>query len=131
MGAVFAFFSGFYYWYWKIFGGYIDEVDSRGQFWLLFFGVNWTFMPMHWLGLSGMPRRIPDYPDAYDHFNNQASQGSTMSLVSAVLFFCLVATQMNSECLEEWYCDIDCHYEIIKIIREHFYIGEEDILYGG
>jgi len=65
MGAVFALFSGFYYWITKITGLAFDEFLAQVHFWTFFVGVNVTFFPMHFLGLAGMPRRIPDYPDAY------------------------------------------------------------------
>src|SRR4029079_13855981 len=52
MGAVFAVFAGIYYWLWKLSEGFYSEVDSHAQFWLLFFGVNMTFFPMHFSGLS-------------------------------------------------------------------------------
>ena len=65
MGAVFAMFAAFYYWVPKITGKIYSETLGKIQFWTLFIGVNLTFFPMHFLGLSGMPRRIPDYPDAF------------------------------------------------------------------
>lgn len=91
MGAVFAFFAGMYYWIWKISSGFFDEGEGRTQFWLLFVGVNLTFFPMHFLGLNGMPRRIPDYPDAFAHFNDIASQGSTLSFLSTLFFFYMIS----------------------------------------
>jgi cytochrome c oxidase subunit 1 len=95
MGAVFAVFAGIYYWLWKLSEGFYSEVDSHAQFWLLFFGVNMTFFPMHFSGLSGMPRRIPDYPDAFEDMNDMATQGSTISFISMLLFFVIMANQVR------------------------------------
>jgi cytochrome c oxidase subunit 1 len=86
MGAVFALFAGFYYWTPKIVGKNYNEVLGNIHFWTLFVGVNLTFFPQHFLGLAGMPRRIPDYPDAFSHWNAISSFGSLISLV-ATLFF--------------------------------------------
>jgi heme/copper-type cytochrome/quinol oxidase subunit 1 len=52
--------------------------------------VNITFFPMHFLGLAGMPRRIPDYPDAFAGWNAVASFGSYVSALSAIFFFYIV-----------------------------------------
>jgi len=90
MGAVFAIFGGFYYWIGKITGLQYPEVLGQIHFWLFFFGVNVTFFPMHFLGLAGMPRRIPDYPDAFAEWNAIASFGSYVSAISAILFFYIV-----------------------------------------
>jgi len=87
MGAVFGVFAGIYYWISKISGSnYIEELGQI-HFWLTFIGVNITFFPMHFLGIAGMPRRIPDYPDAYSFFNYVASFGSYISVVGLMLFF--------------------------------------------
>ena len=93
MGAVFAIFAGFYYWYWIMTGVrklIIETLLGPYHFWLTFIGVNVTFFPMHFLGLSGMPRRIPDYPDVFYFWNYIASFGSIVSFVSVLLFFGIV-----------------------------------------
>jgi heme/copper-type cytochrome/quinol oxidase subunit 1 len=90
MGAVFAMFSGFYYWIGKMTGVQYPEILGRIHFWLMFAGVNITFFPMHFLGLAGMPRRIPDYPDAYAGWNAIASYGSILSAVASIFFFYVV-----------------------------------------
>jgi cytochrome c oxidase subunit 1 len=86
MGAVFAIFSGFYYWYIKLTGKRVNVIFARLHFWITFLGVNVTFFPMHFLGLAGMPRRIPDYPDAFTFWNAVASFGSMISVVGLIAF---------------------------------------------
>jgi cytochrome c oxidase subunit I len=90
MGAVFAIFAGFYFWISKFIG--LQYLETLGQihFWVFFIGVNITFFPMHFLGLAGMPRRIPDYPDAFAGWNLIASYGSYLSGLSALFFFYVV-----------------------------------------
>lgn len=90
MGAVFALFAGFYYWVGKISGLQYPETLGQIHFWIFFLGVNITFFPMHFLGLAGMPRRIPDYPDAFAGWNAVASYGSYLSVLGAIFFFYVV-----------------------------------------
>jgi cytochrome c oxidase subunit 1 len=87
MGAVFSVLGGFYLWFKKITGLHYNETLGQLHFWVFFIGVNLTFFPMHYLGVSGMPRRIPDYPDAFCVFNKIASKGSYLSIFSLVIFF--------------------------------------------
>jgi cytochrome c oxidase subunit 1 len=58
---------------------------------MTFVGVNIKFFHMHFLGLAGMPRRIPDYPDAYSGWNSIASYGSLISFISVIFFFYLIS----------------------------------------
>ena len=60
-GSAFALFAGFYYWWPKIFGRFLDERLGKLNFWLYFVGINLTFFPQHFLGLLGMPRRVWTY----------------------------------------------------------------------
>jgi len=106
MGAVFAFFSGFYYWFHKITGYKYHNEPAFVHFWVLFIGVNLTFFPMHFLGLAGMPRRIPDYPDAYSAFNTIASIGSMISLVSVFIFIYTIALSLSERHIKDtWIYD--------------------------
>jgi heme/copper-type cytochrome/quinol oxidase subunit 1 len=87
MGAVFSMLGGLYFWFEKITGVCYSEILGKIHFWSFFIGVNLTFFPMHFLGVAGMPRRIPDYPDAYFIFNKIASWGSYVSAISSLFFF--------------------------------------------
>lgn len=97
MGAVFSIFAGFYFWFPKFTGKHLPEALGRVHFWVTFFGVNLTFFPMHFLGLAGMPRRIPDYPDAYEGWNFVASFGSTISGFGLLFFFYIIYVGLTSD----------------------------------
>ena len=100
MGAVFAMFAAFYYWIEKITGCKYNELLGQIHFWLMFIGVNLTFFPMHFLGLAGMPRRIPDYPDAYYSYNLISSYGSLISLIATIFFLYVVFTTLTTKKLK-------------------------------
>lgn len=86
LGALFAGFAAFYYWFPKMSGRMYSEFWGKTQFWLMFIGANLTFFPQHFLGLAGMPRRIPDYPDAYAGWNYISSIGSYIGFGASILF---------------------------------------------
>jgi len=96
MGAVFAIFSGFYHWFPKMTGLIINDTLGKVHFWTTFIGVNLTFFPMHFLGLAGMPRRIPDYPDAYAGWNALCSFGSTFTGCSFLFFLTMIYYTLTS-----------------------------------
>jgi len=94
MGAVFALYSGWYFWIPKILGLDYNLLYSKAHFWVLFAGVNLTFFPQHFLGLQGMPRRVSDYPDAFTGWNFISSIGSIISVAATALFLQIVYLQL-------------------------------------
>ncbi len=87
LGAVFALFAGWYYWFPKMFGYVIPDWIGKLHFWVAFIGSNLLFFPMHFSGLAGMPRRYADYPDAYAGWNLVSSIGSYIFAFGLVIFF--------------------------------------------
>jgi cytochrome c oxidase subunit 1 len=90
LGAVFAIFAAWYYWFPKMTGYMYSEFLGKLHFWVMFVGVNLVFFPQHFLGLAGMPRRYIDYPDAFAGWNAVSSYGSYISAVGVLIFlFCV------------------------------------------
>jgi cytochrome c oxidase subunit 1 len=96
LGAVFSIYAGFYYWIGKMCGRQYPETLGKIHFWMTFIGVNLTFFPMHFSGNQGMPRRYPDYPEAFWGWNFVASIGSLISVASFLFFFYVVWVTMRS-----------------------------------
>ncbi|MBT5265701.1 MAG: cytochrome c oxidase subunit I [Rhodospirillaceae bacterium] len=90
VGAIFGMFCGFYYWFPKMTGYTYNSFLARVQFWFSFIGVNLTFFPMHFLGLSGMPRRYIDYPATLEGWNAISSWGAYLSGLGAVVFLYII-----------------------------------------
>ncbi|HMO76720.1 MAG TPA: cytochrome c oxidase subunit I [Sphingopyxis sp.] len=87
LGAVFSLFAGFYYWFPKMSGRMYSEFLGQLHFWIFFIGVNVLFFPQHFLGQQGMPRRYPDYPDAYAFWHLVSSWGYVIMGVGVLIFF--------------------------------------------
>ncbi len=87
-GAVFAIFGGLHYWWPKIFGRILDARMGKLTFWLMFVGFNVTFMPQHFLGLMGMPRRVYTYDRGglWEWYNLTSTIGSGIMALGVLLF---------------------------------------------
>ena len=85
-GAVFAIFGGMYFWFPKITGRMYDERLGRLHFWLTLIAFNLTFLPMHWAGLQGMPRRVASYSPEFQGVNQVASVGAFLMGLSMLPF---------------------------------------------
>ncbi len=91
LGAVFAIFAGFYYWFEKMFGVKYNEFLGCLHFWIMFVGVNLVFFPQHFLGLQGMPRRYVDYSDGYAYWNLVSSWGYVITAIGVLVFLIMLA----------------------------------------
>uniref|UniRef100_UPI003F49D996 cbb3-type cytochrome c oxidase subunit I n=2 Tax=unclassified Azospirillum TaxID=2630922 RepID=UPI003F49D996 len=89
-------FAGWYYWIGKMSGRQYPEFWGKVHFWTTFIGVNLIFFPQHFLGLAGMPRRIPDYPDAYAGWNMVSSIGAYLAFGSTLLFVWIAIRTLTS-----------------------------------
>lgn len=112
IGAIFALFAAFNYWFPLITGLTLHVRWAKIHFFAIFVGVNLTFFPQHFLGLAGIPRRYSDYPDSYIGWNVLRSIGSVISFVRVLYFIVVVweafaaqrgyITSLNSNTILEW-----------------------------
>ena len=91
LGAVFSLFAGFYYWFPKMSGRMYNEFLGQLHFWIFFIGVNVLFFPQHFLGQQGMPRRYPDYAEAFAYWHYISSFGYVIMAVGMIFFFVNIA----------------------------------------
>ncbi|AWF79378.1 cytochrome c oxidase subunit I [Microbulbifer sp. A4B17] len=97
-GAIFSITAGVYYWLPKWTGHMYSETMGKVHFWLAFIGLNVTFFPMHFVGLAGMPRRIPDYALQFADFNQISSIGAFLFGAAQIVFlFNVVRTVMGGK----------------------------------
>jgi len=92
-GAIFSITAGVYYWLPKWCGNMYNETMGKVQFWLAFIGLNVTFFPMHFVGLAGMQRRVPDYNQFFADFNMISSCGAFLfGAAQIMLLYNVIAT---------------------------------------
>ncbi len=84
-GSVFGLYAGLYYWWPKISGRMMNYKAGQWHFWVTFVSFNITFLPMHWLGLEGMPRRVAQYRPEFQFWNDVASAGSFVLALSTLI----------------------------------------------
>ncbi len=94
-GALFSAFAGIYFWLPKWTGHMYNEKLGKIHFWLSFVFFNVTFFPQHFLGMAGMPRRIPDYALQFADFNMMSSIGAFGFGLSQLLFLYVVVTTIR------------------------------------
>nr|ARI50085.1 cytochrome c oxidase subunit 1 [Tectus virgatus]QIQ23131.1 cytochrome oxidase subunit I [Rochia nilotica] len=125
MGAVFALFAAFNYWFPLITGLTLHSRWTKAHFFIMFIGVNLTFFPQHFLGLSGMPRRYSDYPDSYTKWNVVSSFGSMVSFVAVLYFMFIVWEAFVSQRGVVWSLHMSTALEWDNLLPADFHNPEE------
>nr|YP_009512907.1 cytochrome c oxidase subunit I [Zele chlorophthalmus]AXK15299.1 cytochrome c oxidase subunit 1 [Zele chlorophthalmus] len=128
MGALFSIIGGFIFWFPLFLGVSLHMKWMKLQFFLMFLGVNLTFFPQHFLGLSGMPRRYSDYPDCYMSWNMISSIGSILTFISMTLFLYSIWESILSKRLiifnkfvgssMEWLMNYPCNFHCNTILPQ-------------
>jgi len=86
-GSLMGIFAGMYYWFPKMSGRLLNETLGKIHFWLFFIGFNGTFLPMHWLGVMGMPREVATYDPQFTFWNRFESVSSYLMTFAILIFF--------------------------------------------
>jgi cytochrome c oxidase subunit 1 len=86
-GSMMGAFAGMYFWFPKMSGRIMNETLGKIHFWLFFLGFNGTFLPMHWLGVEGMPRWVATYDPQFEFWNRFASISSYVMAIGLLVFF--------------------------------------------
>ncbi|MEO2057492.1 MAG: cbb3-type cytochrome c oxidase subunit I, partial [Thermoleophilia bacterium] len=101
-GSVYTVFAAIYYWFPKMTGKMLSERLGHWHFWLTFVGTQLTFLPMHWQGLQGMPRRVSDYDPRFETVNSIETVGSYMLGVATIIFFYNIVVSWKSGAKAPW-----------------------------
>ena len=125
MGAVFALFAAFNYWFPLLSGVTLHSRWTKAHFYIMFIGVNVTFFPQHFLGLRGMPRRYSDYPDCYTKWNVVSSVGSMISFVAVLYFIVIVWEALIAQRSVVWRTHLRTALEWDNILPTDFHNAPE------
>nr|UYB79137.1 cytochrome c oxidase subunit I [Lirapex sp. ZZ-2022] len=125
MGAVFALFAAFNFWFPVLTGLTLHARWAKAHFFIMFIGVNLTFFPQHFLGLAGMPRRYSDYPDSYMTWNVVSSIGSMISFVGVLYFMFILWEAFISQRSMIWSLHMSTSLEWDNILPADFHNNEE------
>ena len=125
MGAVFALFAAFNYWFPLMRGVTLQSRWTKAHFYIMFIGVNITFFPQHFLGLRGIPRRYSDYPDCYTKWNVISSIGSMFSFVAVLYFMVIVWEVLVSQRSVVWSTHLSIALEWDNILPRDFHNASE------
>nr|UFK31945.1 cytochrome c oxidase subunit I [Gigantopelta aegis] len=125
MGAVFALFAAFNFWFPVFTGLTLHARWAKAHFFVMFIGVNLTFFPQHFLGLAGLPRRYSDYPDSYTTWNVVSSVGAMISFVGVLYFMFILWEAFISQRSMIWSLHMSTSLEWDNILPADFHNNEE------
>jgi len=113
IGAVFAIMAGITHWFPFSYGININPTFLKGQFWVIFLGVNLTFFPQHFLGLNGIPRRYCDYPDGFTYWNTVSRIGRGLTILSIVFLLYILWESFSNPVYTVYNSSLNCNNELM------------------